>query len=297
MIRMIICLILIESALIAGFPLCASAFDRAELSRIVRSSTLPDEQKITALAKLLDRRIVPENITLSEKEAEDYGRDLAQLVTAIAYLNHPIKNPGTALSIHRLIQSGASSGFRNTQQVMTYLNIALGLAGGNPPENVMLTLINDGNTSDDVLKLTLRAMTVSGVPIRAIPRLLQFGQHNRSHIERDDLGPSHPRRVYPVRKAAAECFEKLGVDVKRTMAHETPIGWKEQISVTNYLVQRQSLAGKLEQWILSDDESKWRPALESARSISGPEVATMLRSLKEKSGLPDYKRKILEGRQ
>lgn len=230
-----------------------------EIRKTINSTELSDAQKVTALTRHLDKRISMEFVKrVSEHEANLHYMDYARLIGFMSLLDRPVKAPRTPEPIQEALDKlDSMTDIVNKERVRVYLYIALGKAGGNPPERVLLTLLNDTKTPNWVLCSVLGAMQNSKVPLRALPRLLELVSDHWNYVQpamlaggTDDLGRrlDESRLIFPLREIACEVLQKLGVQSEKTLVEgDYDPKLKRRLPITVIKVDRRSSARALEQ--------------------------------------------------
>jgi|GEM_PF-4355351 len=303
-------LLLISLTLLLGF--CVTGIAQKATESALTSTPLPldkmnsirfdtnlsDQQKVLALIHILDQRIsqapIPDPTGNKPAPAHEYS----YIIRYIAAHNDDTKasRNGRIHAIETVIsQLNTLQDITHKDEVRTYLYIALASAGGNAPEDVLLSLLNNPDSPTDILNAVLIAMQYSTVPIHSLPRLLELTEHPYNYVFLNDLGTPNPRRIYPIREAALADLTQLGIQAKAVSIKDEKVdpGWKARLSTTVIEIDRKSLVAKLREWLSSDDPKIWRPAAEVIHQIPGDDIKTMLTNFLKQNKLSDEKKQVL----
>jgi len=208
--------------------------------------------------------------------------------------------------IQQFIDSMKRSEWSSFEQLRRSLYIALGYAGGDPPKGVLLSLLTAENTPPVILEFTLDAMANSRVPIRALPRLMELSDHPNKTSVTHHVGELTEEVTYPIREGVCDCLNALHITCEvrpRTKVigeKELPLddGKTHTMKIrkkTNHIhIDRSSLVDQIRTWLLSDDPSTWKPALEVVQKMKAEDVREMYERLKAKGQLSERKRSYEE---
>lgn len=272
---------------------------------IYDSDTLSDEEIVEALALHLDKRISMARLQDPRGHRPGPGYEYGSLIGLMIGRRYPAKPPKRPESIEAVLNGlAARADVANQRELRSYLCLAHNLAGGAPTHPEVLGLLDDRRTPQDIVALALEAMTRSGVPIRSLPRLLELADHpwnlvyTVSSLSNDDIytdvGPTKPKRFYPIRVRVPSCLRELSIVVKVSDVEDKEVDAQagRKLTTTVVAVDRASLVGTLQVWLLDRRARVWQPAASVVRNIPGDDVKAMLADLL-KSGLPREKREAL----
>lgn len=231
-----------------------------KLSEIENSTELSDVEKVAALTRILDWRISLEPAPNPTGDKPNPKWEFGSLIGRMAQRGNRTDAPGRPEAVQEVLDNlDAMDDIVNKEQVRTYLYLALGHAGGNPPERVLLRLLNDPTIPNEILGSTLGAIKKSkaGVSLRVLPRLLQFTEHPARYVfppmlagGTDDLGRrlDESRLIFPLRELACEVLQKLGVRCEKTLVEGNyDPKLKRKLPITVIKVDRRSATRALEQ--------------------------------------------------
>lgn len=258
-----------------------------EIRAIHHDKSLSDIEIVRALTGHLDRRISMSRLVhttpLDPSPPYEYG----MIIGLIAERPYPANPKARPEAIEAVIRSLGP--VENEKEVRSYLNLALGRAGGTPDEADLLRMLEDPDTDEITLAVALKAMSHSKhVPIRALPRLLELSDHPMSSISADScVGPHDVKRKFAIRDLVIECLTRLEIKAERVLVDD---GTVDQMSgkplpETRIKIDRSSLVARLRDWLRSDDTKTWKAAAHAAKEIRGEDVDRMISDLQAEGTL------------
>ncbi len=269
-----------------------------EIRRIYESKTLTDVEVVSALAGHLDRRLSMSRLEGARKLDSNRGREYATIIRLIVERPYPAKPADRPEAIKSVLDDPARwPGVENPDEVRTCLRLAYNLAGGVPADPELLELLDARGTPREITVLVLEAMARSGVPVRALPRLLELAEDPWGEVVANDVGPPKPRRIYPIRERVPDCLRKLGIVVETLDVEDRQVDAQRgrKLTTTVVKVDRESLTRMLRAWILDGRAGVWKPAAEVVHRIPGDDVSNLIGDLLSNEKLPDEERQLLEG--
>lgn len=136
------------------------------------------------------------------------------------------------------------------------------------------------------------------VPRRALPNLLELLDHPEQNVNRNTSGTLDLTTRYPIREKACQCLRRLDIEceVEKELVGQgmVPIeeGGKEvharKFSV-DIDVNERSVLERVEQWLLSQDETTWRAGVEVVSQLNRGDVQILFEQLRESGCLSDEK--------
>lgn len=210
--------------------------------------------------------------------------------------------------IQDLIETVKQSDRRYKESYIKYLYLALGATGRKIPEPVILHFIDNNRVHQQILEEVLQAMYASDtVPERTLPRLLQLMDHPMQTSVTYSTGSTETTRRYPVRINACKCLRDLGIEcaiekkkVNEEQVEEEIVGLSETARWTRKEfrvftdVKTPSLLKIVESWLISEDEEKWKAALEVVKTRNTQDIKKLFQKLKQDQALSKRKRQYYE---
>lgn len=264
-----------------------------EIRAIWHDRPLSDIEIVRALAGHLDRRISMSRLIHKTPVNPNPPYEYGMLIGLIAERPYPAKPKGRPEAIETVMQSLGD--VENEDELRSYLNLALGLAGGSPSEDAMLRILTDPKTPEEIVAVALDSMSKSKVPIRALPRLLELTEHPMNYVDPDCTRMTPPQRVFAIRDRVVDCMGRLGVKCEKSLVDDGSFapGSDQRQPTTVVTVDRASLVEKLRLWIVSADESDWRGGMDALNEIPGADVDQLVTTLRADRTLPLEKARSL----
>jgi len=261
-----------------------------EIRAIWHDKPLSDIEIVRALVAHLDRRISMSRLVHTTPLHPNPPYEYGMIIGLIAERPYPAKPTGRPEAIEAVIKSLGP--VENEEEVRSYLNLALGLAGGTPSEPEMLNLLTGSKTSEIIVAVALQSMSRSHVPIRSLPRLLELSDHPMSSILTPScVGPAPVERKFAIRDLVLECLVRLGIKAERVLVDD---GTMDAISgkplpATQIKIDRGSLVARLRDWLRDDKPEVWLAAMEAVEDIRGEDVDRMINDLRSDGTLAPEK--------
>lgn len=267
-----------------------------EIGALLVNKTLSEAEIVRALVAHLDQRISMSRLLYTTYQNTNPPYEYGMIVWMIAERVYPAKPKGRPEVIEAVIKSLGP--VENEKEVRSYLNLALGIAGGTPDEDDLLRMLGDPDTDEITLSVVLQAMSRSSkVPIRSLPRVLELADHPMSSIAGDSCAPPHNvQRKYAIRDLVLECLDRLGIKAEKTLVDDGTVdpASGKPLPETRVSVDRTSLVNRLKGWIVDDDPKVWRAGIDVAKDIPGEDVGQMIDNLRVNRSLNQEKLRHLK---
>jgi hypothetical protein len=251
-----------------------------EIRAIWHDRPLSDIEIVRALVDHLDRRISVSRLH-DPKVKPSPPNQYALLIGLIAERPYPAKPTGRPDAVEAVIRSLGP--VENEEEVLLYLNLSVGLAGGSPSEEKMLRVLTDSRTPEEIIFVALQSMSRSTkVPIRSLPRLLELSDHPMSSITTPScVGPAAVERKFPIRDLVLECLTKLNIRAERIMVDDGTVdpATGTPLPATHVKIDRGSLAALFRDCVQSADVRIWKAALDAIIQIPGDDMDKLVEEL------------------
>ncbi|MDD2708930.1 MAG: hypothetical protein PHV34_13170 [Verrucomicrobiae bacterium] len=257
-----------------------------QIRTLYENKNLSDASVVNALVDYLNERILQSKqpTAAGAMKGVNPARDIAILIRLIAKNPHSSKSDERMKAIRQAMEAFKDS--ENAKDLISYLNLAIGLNGEKIPENQVLGILTQERVPPEIIIVLMDAMSKSDVPIRALPELVRRSKDPFYYDQEEGVGLQSLQRIYPVREAAYSCLLRLGVrcDKERRNAVEDDKegGVKRGELIVN--IDRTSLLMALQKWLAAKDADVWQAALDVVADLSEKDILKTYEELK-KSGV------------